>query len=400
MIASPQPFKIEVPDADIDALHRRIRDARFPDEVNDADWGYGVDATYLRALVDYWLEDYDWRIHEQKLNTCDQFMLAVEGLDLHFIHHRSAHKDATPILLTHGWPGSIVEFADVVHPLTNPETYGGRAEDAFHVVAPSVPGFGFSQAAREPGMGPRRVAELFARLMAALGYSRYIAQGGDLGSSVSRHLAVDDPEHCFAIHLNQIVAVPPGGMERLSSGVLDPNDDFFAGVTEDEFRALAEQSAWMRTEMGYYAIQSTKPQTLGYALADAPVGLLAWITEKFRSWTDNRGDIRDAVSWDALLTNVSLYWFTNTICSSMRIYLESGREAALAGEAAAYVTAPTGLAVFPGEPSRQPRAWIEQACNLVHFERYERGGHFPAMEQPQALVEDIRKFHRGVRALR
>ena len=377
----PRPFHHRVPDADIADLRARLRATRWPDEVNDGAWGWGAGLEYMHALVAYWADGFDWRQAEAALFAWPHFMLELDGLDLHFIHARSPHAGATPLIMTHGWPGSLFEFLEVIPRLTEPEKFGGRAEDAFHVVAPSLQGYGFSPPARAPGMNQRAVAGRHARLMAALGYDRYVAQGGDWGALVSHHTALLDPAHCVGLHLSLLQPIPP-------RDVADP----MALVLPHETRYLANVKNYRRTGAGYFHQQSSKPQTLAYGLTDSPAGWAAWVTEKFHDWTDCQGEIRNAVSWDALLANISLYWFTNTIASASRFYKEF-RLAELAGGVQLFpVRVPTGVAQYPFDLSGCPRAWAERLFPIVHWYEAPRGGHFAAMEQPGLFAADLWGF--------
>ena len=386
----PRPFRVQVEEREIARLRARLSDARWPDEVNDNEWSYGMRGDYLRELTSYWRDGFDWSAAETSINAFDQFLIDIDGLDLHFIHQRSPHKEATPLILTHGWPGSIVEFLEVIPRLTSPDRFGGRAEDAFHVVCPSLPGYTYSHASRVPGMHPGTIAARHAKLMAGLGYKRYIAQGGDWGSPVTRIIAEQDPEHCCAIHLNLLPPVPPSDLQ-------DP----ISVLTERDLAWIRANELFERHGKGYMHMQNTRPQTLAYALSDSPVGLCAWIAEKFHFWSDcernGSRDIRNAISWDRLLTNVSLYWFTGTIASSIRLYREfSEARARREIEAPKKTATPTGVAIYPGEIVKCPRAWAERVCSLVHWFEGERGGHFAAMEQPQIFSEDLWTFHRKV----
>ena len=386
----PRQFQIHVAQSEIAALRERLLSVRWPDEVNDEVWSYGMRRAYLQELVSYWRDTFDWPQREASINELDQFLIDIDGLDLHFIHQRSTHKDATALLLTHGWPGSIVEFLEVIPRLTDPERFGGSAQDAFHVVCPSLPGYGYSAAAHVPGMHPGKIAARHAKLMASLGYDKYIAQGGDWGSIITQRLAQMDASHCRAIHLNFLPPIPPA---NLGHSMHD--------LSEREIEWIRANEVYERTGKGYMHIQRTRPQTLAYALSDSPVGLCAWIAEKFHFWADvERGgsrDIRNAISWDQLLTNVSLYYFTGTIGSSIRLYREFIEALARHDmEPSAYLSTPTGIAVYPGEVPKCPRSWAEKTCNLVHWFEAERGGHFAAMEQPQIFVEDLWNFHKRI----
>ncbi len=369
-------FRIAISESAIADLHHRIDNTRWPDQLNDNDWSYGTEKSYLLSLVDYWRNSFDWRKQEAQLNSFAQFTTDIDGLNTHFIHQRSPHPQATPLLINHGWPGSIVEFMELIPRLIEPEKFGGKPEDAFHVIAPSLPGYGFSEAAKQPGMNTRAIARRHVALMAKLGYHSYICQGGDWGSMVTRHVAELDPEHCRAIHLNMVVALP--------ADTSDP----MKGVSEEEQVLLAEDSLFRKDEMAYFKIQASKPQTLGYALQDSAVGLCAWLTEKFRTWTDCDGEIRNAITWDALLTNISLYWYSDSIASSVRLY----REHMQFPEPQNRIEVPTGVAIYKRELVRPPKAWVEASYNLIHWHKADRGGHFAAMEQPQAFAEDLWRF--------
>lgn len=373
---APKPFTVAISDDDIVDLHQRLDRARWPDQLNTSDWAYGTDLATLQALVHYWRHDFDWRQQEAALNRYNQFTLAFDGLTTHFIHQRSPHANATPLLINHGWPGSIVEFLDVLPRLLEPEKFGGRVEDAFHVVAPSLPGYAFSEAAKSPGMHTRAIAERHSKLMALLGYDSYLCQGGDWGAMITRQLADLDPQHCKGVHFNMLLAGPPA------------DGDPMAGLSEQERQRLQGDAAFAKEGMGYYKLQATRPQTLGYGLNDSPVGLCAWLTEKFYSWTDCDGDIRNAVSWDRLLTNISLYWFTQSITSSTRLYYEHRRHK----DTVQRVKLPTGATIYPGELVRPPRAWAEASYNLIHWFEAEKGGHFAALEQPQVFAEELWRF--------
>jgi pimeloyl-ACP methyl ester carboxylesterase len=374
-------FQIHVDEPVLEDLRDRLARTRFPDQLEGTGWEYGVPVSYLRQLVDYWSHEYDWRVHEARLNELEHYRDRVDGQSIHFVHAHSADPDAFPVLLTHGWPGSIVEFLDVLAPLTAPNARGGLAHDAFHVVAPSLPGYGFSEPTRTRGWDPWRIAEAFVELMRRLGYRRYGAQGGDWGAQVAVRMAALDPEHCAAIHLNMPLADPPPDSVPLS----------------DEDQAdLAAMRVFAREESGYALEQSTKPQTVGAALNDSPAGLLAWIVEKFRAWSDCDGDPERVFTRDQLLTNVMTYWVTGTITSSARLYWEL-RHCGSARGAPDYVHVPTGIARYPKEVIRAPRAWVERRYNVTHWSSPPRGGHFAAMEQPQLFVDDLRLFFRTVR---
>ena len=371
-------FTIDVADAELEQLSARLAGTRWPEDELVPDWSQGVPAGWLRGMVDYWSSAYDWRARETRLNRFSQFKTVIDNLDIHFIHQRSPHEGARPLLITHGWPGSIVEFQKVIAPLTDPEAHGGSASDAFHVVCPSLPGFGFSGKPEAAGWSVERVARAFAELMHRLGYSRYLAQGGDWGSAVTQCLGWQDEEHCAAIHVTLAMSTRPR-----------PQDP----PTNEEQRALDGLRYYQQWDSGYSKLQSTRPQTIGYALTDSPVGQAAWILEKFWAWTDCGGDPLNVLQKDELLDNVMLYWLNQTAASSARIYWESF----LKIERHA-IAVPTGVAVYPKEIVPPVRAWMEAGDykNIVHWAEMARGGHFAAFEQPQLYCEDIRNWARIV----
>jgi len=370
------PFEIRIDDAVLEDLQTRLGLARFPDQIEGAGWDYGTELGYLKELVAYWRDEYDWRAEEAKLNAFDHFKTNIDGLDIHFIHQRSKEPNAMPIVITHGWPGSIAEFSKIIGPLTDPVAHGGKAEDAFHVVCPSMPGYGFSEIPSKRGVDSRKVAEINATLMARLGYDRYGAQGGDWGSAVTSWLASIDTEHVAGIHLNLIFAGPPSGGSK--------------GVPEKELKRYRERSAAFAEERGYSEIQGTKPQTIGYGLNDSPTGLAAWIVEKFRTWSDCDGDVETQFTKDELLTNIMIYWCTETATSAGRLYYEQRH--VKTGAFSTRTETPVGCAIFPKELSIPPRKWAEGRFNVTHWTEMPSGGHFAAMEEPELLVEDLRKF--------
>jgi len=383
--AAVRPFTIHVPDAVLADLKARLANARMSEPLGDG-WTYGTDAQYLKALVAYWRDRFDWRAQERRLNSLEQFTTDIDGVTIHFIHRRSRQPNAFPLLITHGWPGSFVEFTKIIGPLTDPVANGGRAEDAFDVVIPSIPGFAFSGKPRDPGFNHIRIAAIEAQLMARLGYQRYGAQGGDWGSIISTEVARNDKAHVAGLHINMCRANPPAGA--------DPN----AGLTEAERARLKVRDAFQAEETGYQQIQGTKPQTLGFALNDSPVGLAAWIVEKFRAWCDCDGNPETIFTKDELLTNIMLYWVTQTAASSARIYYETRHIApAVAATAAGRVEVPTACADFPKEIIWAPRRWMEARYNITRWTVMPRGGHFAALEQPALLVDDIRAFFRDLR---
>jgi len=377
-----EPFRVQVDDAVLDDLRSRLARTRFPDQIEGTGWEYGTPTPYVRDLVRYWLDEYDWRAQESRINELEQFRTAIDGQSIHFVHARAARDDALPLLLVHGWPGSIVEFLDVIPRLTHPEAHGGRPEDAFHVVAPSLPGYAFSEPPRTTGWDIRRIARAFVELMDRLGYARFGAQGGDWGAQITTRVAALDPEHCVALHVNLPIAVPPE----------EPG-----ALTEQEQADLATMARFQRDEGAYAGLQGSKPQTIGMALNDSPAGLLSWIVEKFRTWSDSGGDPERCFTRDQLITNVMLYWVTETAASAARLYWETMRGGALAAPPD-FVTVPTGVARYPKEEIlRFPRAWVERSYNVTHWAELPRGGHFAAMEQPELFTDDLREFFRSAR---
>lgn len=380
--ASVRPHRIAVPDEVLTDLRRRLHATRWPDEVPDAEWAYGTSLRAVRELCAHWADAFDWRAAEARLNAWPQIVTEIDGQRVHALHVRSPHAGALPLAVTHGWPGSVVEFEKVLGPLTDPVAFGGDARDAFHVVCPSIPGYGFSGPTTARSWDVGRVADAVAALMARLGYDRYGAQGGDWGAVVASHLAARDAAHVVGIHLNRVVPPPPAG---------DPLE----GLDEADRAAVARIGEVMPHESGYQAIQSTRPQTLAYGLNDSPAGLAAWILEKFRQWSDCDGDPFSVFTPDELCTNLTVYWATGTINSSMRLYYETmgpGRRTPLPRS-----DVPMAAAIFPGELVQPPRSWAEPHYRIERWTVFERGGHFAALEQPDALVGDIRAFFRTVR---
>jgi pimeloyl-ACP methyl ester carboxylesterase len=376
-----EKFQIRIDDAVLEDLRRRLAEARLPDQIEGTGWECGMPRSYLRELVDYWRDRYDWRAQEARLNELPHYRTRIDGQAIHFIHARSVQPDALPLLITHGWPGSVVEFLEVIPGLTQPEAHGGRAADAFHVIAPSLPGYGFSEPTRTRGWDVVRIARAFVELMSRLGYARYGAQGGDWGAQITTRIAALDPQHCVGIHLTMPLGRRPEEPCPLSDA--DKAD-------------LAAMARFQSEESGYALEQGTRPQTLGVALNDSPAGLLAWIVEKFRAWSDCGGHPESSYTRDQLITNVMLYWLTQTATSSARLYWESRRSGAWT-ERLEFVGVPTGVASFPKEVLRYPRPWVERQYNVTHWTDMPRGGHFAAMEQPELFVEDLRNFFRTVR---
>ncbi|WP_329053140.1 epoxide hydrolase [Amycolatopsis sp. NBC_01488] len=375
------PFHIDVPQADLDDLRARLANTRWPDQPADAGWRLGAPVDYVRELAEYWRTGFDWRAQEERINGFPQFTTTIDGTNVHFLHVVSPEPSATPVLLTHGWPGSIVEFLDVIGPLTDPRAYGGDPASALTVVVPSIPGYGFSGPTPTTDWGPDRIARAFASLMTRLGYERFGAHGGDWGAIISRELAVQFPSRVLGIHVTMLA----------SAVVRTPAD--LDGLPDQELgrRSLEKGQAFSASGTGYAMIQATKPQTLAYGLHDSPAGQLAWIAEKFRSFSNTSTDLIDR---DDLLADVSIYWFTETANSSARLY------AALTGGWGAPPASnpvPTGVAVFPDDIGLPIRALAERTDKIVHWTEFPRGGHFPALEEPDALIGDIRTFFSALR---
>lgn len=385
-----EPFKVAVEDAILRDLKDRLSRTRWPDQIDGTGWEYGVPLDYMKKLVEHWRTDYDWRVHEKHLNKFEQFVTKIDGLDIHFIHVRSKEKTALPLVIVHGWPGSVVEFQKIIGPLTDPVAHGGKAEDAFHVVCPSLPGFGFSGKPKERGWSSQRMAEVVAKLMARLGYNRYGAQGGDWGGGITRWLASNDGEHCVGGHSNFPTANQPA-------------DEPMRDVTQKELERMQQRRKELNDHYAYGAIQGTRPLTLGYALNDSPAGLAAWIVDKFWAWSDHGGNLDKSFTKDELLTNVMVYWVTESMPSATRIYYESShnlpRPQSMTPFESKGKPAPMGFALFPKEINVPPRAWVERSVGkqFVHWTEMPRGGHFAAMEQPVLLLDDVRAFFRKVR---
>jgi epoxide hydrolase len=384
------PYKIAIAQSVLHDLNDRLARTRWPDQIEGSGWEYGVPLSYMNEFVEHWKSRYDWRAEEKKLNALGQFITKIDGLDVHFLHVRSKQKNALPLVVVHGWPGSFVEFTKIIGPLTDPVSHGGKAEDAFHVVCPSLPGFGFSGKPKERGWSSQRMGEVIAKLMARLGYTRYGAQGGDWGSGIARWLASADGGRCIGGHSN----FPGGGR---------PTSEPTRGVTEKEINRVEHRGKELKDHYGYGAIQGTRPLTLGYGLNDSPAGLAAWIVDKFWAWSDHGGNLDNSFTKDELITNVMIYWVTETMPSSTRIYFESShnppRPASMTPFKSSGKPAPMGYALFPKEINVPPRAWVERSSGgkLFHWTEMPRGGHFAAMEQPKLLVEDVRAFFRKVR---
>jgi pimeloyl-ACP methyl ester carboxylesterase len=380
------PFRVEVSDADLADLRERLGRTRWPDAETVDDWSQGVPLGYLRELCRYWAEGHDWRATEARLNAFPQFRTEIDGLGIHFLHVRSPHPDALPLVITHGWPVSVVEFLKVIGPLTDPTAHGGAAGDAFHVVCPSLPGYGFSDKPARPGWNVQRTAGAWMQLMARLGYQRYGAQGGDWGTSITTSIGQQDTDHVVGIHLNPPIAAP------------DPAT--FDDLTDTERSALAALEHAQEWGSGYAEEHTTKPQTVGYGLVDSPAALCAWIVEKFWGWTDNDGHLDDVLTRDEVLDDVALYWFTATGASSARMYWESFRQVSewFTRSTDDIVTVPTGCSIFPKENPRPSRRWAARRyTDIRQWHELDKGGHFAAFEQPAVFVDELRSFFRPLR---
>ncbi|WNG18751.1 epoxide hydrolase family protein [Cystobacter fuscus] len=382
--ATPQvtPFRVSIPQAALNDLKRRLAATRWPERETVNDWSQGVPLAKAQALISYWRDRYDWRKFEARLNAFPQFRTEIDGLGIHFLHVKSPHPNALPIVLTHGWPGSIVEFLKVIGPLTEPTRHGGRAEDAFHVVIPSLPGFGFSDKPAETGWDIARIARAWGVLMQRLGYTKWVAQGGDWGSGVTHALGHLRPDGLVAAHVNWPLVFP----EKLPEH-----------PTPDEQAAIDAAGRFANEQYGYFKEQATRPQTIGYALADSPAGQALWIYEKFQAWTDNRGNPEDALSMDEMLDNITLYWLTDTAASSARIYWQNS-QGKPSGFSAGRIELPMAATTFPRELYRAPRKWAEALWpHLLYWGEVDKGGHFAAFEQPAVFANELREAFRTVR---
>lgn len=374
------PFDLSVPQSELDDLARRLSATRWPEKETVADWTQGAPLAKVRELTEHWRSAYDWRRCEAMLNGFGQYKTQIDGLDIHFLHIRSPHANALPLIITHGWPGSVIEFHKVIGPLTDPTKHGGSADDAFHLVLPSLPGFGFSSKPSTTGWNIMRIAGAWFTLMARLGYDRYVAQGGDWGAAVTTVMGVAAPKPLAGVHVNMPLATPSG---------VD-----FANPKPEEKAAVEALAYYDRWDSGYSKQQSTRPQTLGYGLADSPVGQAAWIFEKFWAWTDCDGDPFSILSKDELLDNIMLYWLNNSAASSARLYWESFA----GGFGGVELNLPAGCSLYPKEIVRPPRAWVERCFKqLIHFNEIDKGGHFAAFEQPALFVTEIRDCFRNLR---
>ncbi|SBV32190.1 putative epoxide hydrolase [uncultured Sphingopyxis sp.] len=388
--AAIRPFKVAILDADLAAMKRRIAETRWADAQPVADDGQGVRRQTLEPLMRHWAGDYDWRKVEARLNALPMFVTEIDGLDIHFIHVRSRHDKAMPMILTHGWPGSILEFMRVIDPLTNPTAHGGKAEDAFHLVIPSIPGFGFSGKPAVAGWGSDHIGRAWSTLMLRLGYDRYVSQGGDCGSVISQRMALQHVPGLLGIHLNMPAVVPADIARTLAAG--DPAP---AGLSAKERGAFDQLEAFYRDNSAYAAMMNTRPQTIGYSLVDSPVGMAAWMYEKIAQWVHADGQPERVLGRDAILDDISLYWLTGTGASAARIYWEDHSNNF---NARGIIDMPVAVSVFPGEIFRAPKSWAERCyTNLTYFNEVSDGGHFAAWEQPQLFAEEVRAAFRPLR---
>lgn len=383
MSKTPTPFTIEIPQAQLDDLRQRLALTRWPEAETVDDWNQGVPLAYAKELASYWASDYDWRKFEDKLNSWPNFKTEIDGIDIHFIHRRSPHENAMPMIISHGWPGSVAEFHKVIDALADPTAHGGKAEDAFHIVAPSLPGYGFSGKPTKPGTSVNKIGEMWGQLMATLGYDRYVAQGGDWGSMITQSMGQTQTEHCAGIHINMPIVAP------------DP--DTMDDLTEIEQSALEGVSFYSDWDSGYSKQQATRPQTLAYGLADSPVGQMAWVVEKFYAWTDCENSSgkhpENVLSKDELLDNVMMYWLNNTSASSARLYWESFNQVNLDP-----IDMPVACSIFPKEIFRSSRRWAEKRfSNIIHWNDMKSGGHFAAFEQPEVFIQELRTAFKSLR---
>ncbi|MBX9606037.1 MAG: epoxide hydrolase 1 [Gammaproteobacteria bacterium] len=374
-------FRIKVPKSAIADLKRRLANTRWPERETPGGWSQGIPLSYMQELAAYWRNDYDWYRCQDALNALPQFITELDGLDIQFLHIKSPHRNALPLVMTHGWPGSVIEFLKVIGPLTDPVAHGGDAADAFHVVCPTLPGFGFSGKPTLPGWSVERIGRAWGQLMARLGYKRWVAQGGDWGSAVTHSIGMTETKHCAAIHTNM--------------PLLSPSPAVMTDLTEQEKSALAGIQYYFDSDSGYSKEQSTRPQTVGYGLVDSPVGQCAWIMEKFWTWTDCHGHPENVLTRDELLDNVMMYWLTASGASSARIYWESFN---MLFREKPQIHVPVGVSVYPHEIFRASRRWCEERyTKLIHYNALDRGGHFAAFEQPALFLNEVRSTFRQVR---
>ncbi|WET82509.1 epoxide hydrolase [Amycolatopsis sp. QT-25] len=383
-----KPFRVEIPQADLDDLNRRISTTRWPEDLPGEGWSRGVPTAYLKELSEYWRTSYDWRAAEARLNRFPQYITEIDGANVHFLHVRSPEPDATPLLITHGWPGSVAEFLDVIEPLTDPRANGGDPADAFHLVIPSIPGYGFSGSTPGAGWSLLRIAGAWVELMRRLGYERYVTQGGDFGVPISLMTGMLDAEHVAGVHVNMLPTTPSG-----EPGELD-------GLSEQDQARLAQSQRFYDDLSGTMKLHSTRPNTVSYALTDSPVGQLAYIAEKFKDWTDSAEAPEDAVDKDLLLTIVTIYWLTATAGSSAQTYYESVEQLPINAQIGRFppLPVPLGVAVFPHAAFVAIRRFAERDFpSIIHWTEYDRGGHYPAMEEPDLFLDDVRMFARALK---
>ncbi|ULJ75503.1 epoxide hydrolase family protein [Rhizobium gallicum] len=384
-------FHVNIPEEDLVDLRRRVLATRWPARETVADQSQGVQLAKLQELVRYWGTDYDWRKVEAKLNALPQFVTEIDGLDIHFIHVRSRHPKALPLIITHGWPGSVLELLKTIGPLTDPTAHGGSAEDAFDVVIPSMPGYGFSEQPTEPGWNADRIGLAWDVLMRRLGYERYVSQGGDWGSVVSDKMARQNLKGLLGIHVNMPAAVPPDVARAMSVGEPAP-----AGLTKEETTAYDTLSTFFTKNGAYGTMMTTRPQTVGYGLTDSPAGLAAWMYDKFNQWTYSGGDAERSLTKDEMLDDITLYWLTNSAISSAQLYWENNANNFNAVD----ISIPAAVTVFPGEIYRAPKSWAEKSYhNLIYFNEVDKGGHFAAWEEPELFASELREAFRSLRPL-
>ncbi|EJM98904.1 epoxide hydrolase family protein [Phyllobacterium sp. YR531] len=384
-----RPFSVNVPEEDLADLRRRIVATRWPAKETVSDQSQGVQLSKLKELVEYWGTDYDWRKVEKQLNALPMFVTEIDGLNIQFIHVRSKHENALPVIITHGWPGSILELLKVIGPLTDPTAYGGTAADAFDVVIPSMPGYGFSNQPTEPGWDADRIGLAWDVLMKRLGYKRYVSQGGDWGSVVSDKMARQKPEGLLGIHINMPATVPPEAARAMTLGEPAP-----AGLSEVETAAYNALNTFFSKNGAYGSMMTTRPQTVGYGLSDSPVGLAAWMFDKFNQWTYSGGDAEKSLTKDEMLDDITLYWLTNSAISSAQLYWENNANNFNAVD----ISLPTAITVFPGEIYQTPKSWAEKSYhNLIYFNAVDKVGHFAAWEEPQLFTEELRKAFKTLR---
>ncbi|TCL75733.1 epoxide hydrolase [Rhizobium sp. BK251] len=386
---SIRPFSVNVPEQDLVDLRTRVKATRWPAKETVADQSQGVQLAKLQELVRYWGTDYDWRKTEAKLNALPMFVTEIDGLDIQFIHVRSKNPNAMPLIITHGWPGSVLELLKVIGPLTDPAAHGASADDAFDVVIPSMPGYGFSEQPTESGWGPDRIGLAWDVLMRRLGYTHYVAQGGDWGSVIADRMARQNLSGLLGIHVNMPATVPPEAAKAMSAGEPAP-----AGLTDDEKAAYDKLSAFFSKNGAYGAMMTTRPQTVGYGLTDSPAGLAAWMLDKFNEWTFSGGDAQKSLTKDEILDDITLYWLTNSAISSAQLYWENNANNFNAVD----ISIPAAVTIFPGEIYQAPRSWVEKSYhNLIYFNEVDKGGHFAAWEEPELFSAELRAAFRPLR---